>query len=117
MADDFNTKAAQQALQDGYVVICAGGTGHPFFTTDTATVQKALELRCDIVVKATKVDGVYDKDPIKFSDVKKFDTISLQEVYDKGLEVLDRTAFALALENKMPMIVCKIEDIDKIGSI
>lgn len=116
VADDFVAKKAQQALADGYVVFCAGGTGHPFFSTDTAAAQKALELGCDVVVKATKVDGVYDKDPMKHSDAVKFNTITLQEAQSRGLQVMDQTAFAIALENKLPMIVCKMEDIEKIGT-
>jgi len=116
VADDFVVKKAQQALADGYVVFCAGGTGHPFFSTDTAAAQKALELGCDVVVKATKVDGVYDKDPMKYPDAVKFDTITLQDVQARGLQVMDQTAFAIALENKLPMLVCKMEDIEKIGT-
>ena len=83
LADNFSPKKAQQALHDGKVVFCAGGTGHPFFSTDTAAAQKALELGCDVVVKATKVDGVYDKDPVKYSDAVKFDTITLQEAQER----------------------------------
>ncbi len=83
MADDFTPKKAQQALTDGYVVFCAGGTGHPFFSTDTAAAQKALELGCDVVVKATKVDGIYDKDPMKHADAIKFDTITLQDAQNR----------------------------------
>jgi uridylate kinase len=116
IADDFSPKKANQALADGYVVFCAWGTWHPFFSTDTAAAQKALELWCDVVVKATKVDGVYDKDPIKYTDAVKFATISLQEAQAHGLQVMDQTAFAIALENKLPMIVCKISDIEKIGT-
>lgn len=116
IADDFVAKKAQQALQDGYVVFCAGGTWHPFFSTDTAAAQKALELWCDVVVKATKVDGVYDKDPMKYADAVKFDTITLQDAQSRGLQVMDQTAFAIALENKLPMIVCKMDDIEKIGT-
>ncbi len=116
VADDFVAKKAQQALADGYVVFCAGGTGHPFFSTDTAAAQKALELGCDVVVKATKVDGVYDKDPMKYPDAVKFDTISLHDAQSRGLQVMDQTAFAIALENKLPMIVCKMEDVEKIGT-
>jgi uridylate kinase len=116
MTDDFSPKKANQALADGYVIFCAWGTWHPFFSTDTAAAQKALELGCDVVVKATKVDGVYDKDPIKHTDAVKFATISLQEAQSRGLQVMDQTAFAIALENKLPMIVCKMEDIEKIGT-
>ena len=71
---------------------------------------------CDVVVKATKVDGVYDKDPMKYPDAVKFDTITLQDVQARGLQVMDQTAFAIALENKLPMLVCKMEDIEKIGT-
>lgn len=115
IADDFVAKKAIQALQDGHVVFCAGGTWHPFFSTDTAAAQKALELWCDVVVKATKVDGVYDKDPMKYTDAVKFDTITLQDAQARGLQVMDQTAFTIALENKLPMIVCKMDDIEKIG--
>jgi len=115
MADDFVPKKAQQALADGYVVFCAGGTGHPFFSTDTAAAQKALELGCDIVVKATKVDGIYDKDPMTNADAVRFDAITFKEAQASKLQIMDQAAFAIAEENKLPMLVCKIEDIDKIG--
>jgi uridylate kinase len=79
-------------------------------------VLRALELNCDYMVKGTKVDGVYDKDPAKYKDAKKFDVISVDEALKRGLRVMDQSAIALAKDEKLPIFVCKIEDIDKIGS-
>lgn len=112
----FTMKKALYQLSKGYVLVCSWGTGNPCFTTDTAAVQKALELGCDYVVKATKVDGVYDKDPMKFPDAKRFDTLSLKEAYTLGVNVMDHAAIAMAYDNKMPVMVCHVDDMDKIGT-
>ena len=98
------------------VVIAVAGSGNPFFTTDSAAVLRALELGCDVVVKGTKVDGVYDKDPAKFSDAKHYDVLSLQEALEKNLRVLDQSALAMAKDEKLHVFVCRIEDIDKLGT-
>lgn len=115
VADTFIRQEALDALKTGQIVLCAGWTGSPFYTTDSAAVQKALELDCDIVVKATKVDGVYDKDPMKHKNAKRFDTISLTEAYKLGLNIMDHTAIAMAMDNQLPLFVCKIEDLEKLG--
>lgn len=96
---------ARSCLAKNKVVILAGGTGHPFFTTDTTAALRASELECDVVLKATKVDGVYDTDPEKNSDAKKFQTLSYQEAIEKELRVMDQTAFSLCQQNSIPLIV------------
>ena len=92
------------------VVVCAGGTGSPFFTTDTAAALKAIELRCDVLLKGTKVDGVYSEDPKKNPKAKRFETISHEEVIAKDLRVMDTAAFALARDNGLPIIVYALDD-------
>ena len=101
----FDREAAMASLSAGKVVIFAGGTGSPFFTTDTAAVLKALETRCDIVLKATKVDGVYSADPFKVPDAVRYEHISFDEALQKNLRVMDAAAFSLCRENKLPVIV------------
>jgi uridylate kinase len=110
VADTFTARDANLALADGYVVVCAGGTGSPFFTTDTAAALKAIELRCDVLLKGTKVDGVYSADPKKDPDAKRFETISHEEVIAKDLRVMDTAAFALARDNGLPIIVYSLDD-------
>ena len=105
---------ALRHLEDNRVVVFAGGTGNPFFTTDTTAVLRAAEMECDAVLKATNVDGVYSADPKKDPKAERYDRISLQEAFDRDLKVLDATAFALARENSMPIIVFSIE---KAGAI
>ncbi len=106
VAEPFVHRLANKHLENGRVVIAAGGTGRPYLTTDTAAVALALELDCEIVLKATKVDGIYDKDPAKHKDASKFDTLSFQQsVEDNGIMVMDKAALGLAMEHKMPIIV------------
>lgn len=105
IADTFTQRAAVAALEGGAIVICAGGTGSPFFTTDTAAALKAVELQCDVLLKGTNVDGVYDSDPNKNADAKRFDTISHDDVISKNLRIMDTAAFALARDNDLPIIV------------
>ena len=92
-------------LEKGRVVILAAGTGNPYFTTDTTAALRACELNVDCLMKATKVDGVYDSDPSKNPDAKRFDRISYMDVLSKGLNVMDSTATSLCMDNHMPMIV------------
>ncbi len=92
------------------VVFLAGGTGHPYFSTDTGVVLRAVELDADIILMAKAVDGVYDSDPRKNKDAKKFDEISMQEALDRKLAVVDLSATVLCLENKMPMLVFALEE-------
>lgn len=110
VADTFTARDATAALADGYVIVCAGGTGSPFFTTDTAAALKAIELRCDVLLKGTKVDGVYSEDPKKNPRAQRFETISHEEVIARDLRVMDTAAFALARDNGLPIIVYALDD-------
>lgn len=110
VADTFTARDATAALADGYVVVCAGGTGSPFFTTDTAAALKAIELRCDVLLKGTKVDGVYSDDPKKNPRAQRYETISHEEVIARDLRVMDTAAFALARDNGLPIIVYALDD-------
>lgn len=106
VAEPFVHRLANKHLEKGRVVIVAGGSGRPYVTTDTAAVILALELDCDVVLKATKVDGVYDKDPNKHKDALKFDTLSHHDaLQNKAIKVMDKAAIGLAMEQKMPVIV------------
>ena len=105
IAEPFIKRKAQRHLEKGRVVIFGAGTGNPYFTTDTAAALRAIEMNTDVVIKATKVDGVYDKDPVKYPDAKKYTTISYNEVLAKDLKVMDATAISLCRENKLPIIV------------
>ncbi|MGN6488912.1 MAG: UMP kinase [Devosia sp.] len=110
VADTFTARDANRALADGYVVVCAGGTGSPFFTTDTAAALKAIELRCDVLLKGTKVDGVYSADPKKDPSARRYETISHEEAISQDLRVMDTAAFALARDNALPIIVYALDD-------
>jgi len=105
VAEPFIKRRAIRHIEKGRVVIFAAGTGNPFFTTDTAATLRALQTNADIILKATKVDGVYDKDPIKFKDAKKFDELSYMDILKKELKVMDATAISLCMEEKIPIIV------------
>ncbi|HUA13005.1 MAG TPA: UMP kinase [Candidatus Sulfotelmatobacter sp.] len=106
VAEPFVHRLANKHLEKGRVVIAAGGIGRPYLTTDTAAVSLALELDCQAVLKATKYNGVYDKDPAKFKDAKKLDSISLQKaVEDSRIKIMDKAAMGLALEHNLPIIV------------
>ena len=106
IAESFIVRKAIRHLEKGRVVIFAAGTGNPFFTTDTAGVLRASEIKANYIIKATKVDGVYDKDPNRFSDAKLLHKLTYEEALDKNIRVMDDTAIALARENKLPIIVC-----------
>lgn len=107
--DQFTHRRAISHLTKGRVVIVGGGTGRPFLTTDTAALNLALELNCDVVVKTTKVDGVYDKDPMKFPDARKLDTLSYADaVASTQITVMDKAALGLAMEQNIPVIVCDL---------
>ena len=105
VTDHYDRRKAMRHLKTGEVVIFAAGTGNPFFTTDTAAALRAAEIGADLLLKATKVDGVYDKDPNKYSDAVRFDSLSYDEVIRRGLEVMDTAAFALARDSDLPMRV------------
>ena len=105
IAEPFIKRRAQRHLEKGRVVIFGAGTGNPYFTTDTAAALRAIEMETDVVIKATKVDGIYDKDPEKYPDAKKYETVTYNEVLAKDLKVMDATAISLCRENKLPIIV------------
>jgi uridylate kinase len=108
VCETYERQRALRHLDEGRIVVFAGGTGNPFFTTDTTAVLRAAEMECDAVLKATNVDGVYSADPKKDPKAKRYDRIGLKEAFDRDLKVLDATAFALARENRMPIIVFSI---------
>ncbi len=107
--DDYTYRRAISHLEKHRVVIIGGGTGRPFVTTDTAAVNLALELKCDAIIKTTKVDGVYDKDPNRFSDAVKYDTLSYDEALaNSDIQVMDKAALGMALEDKKTIIICDL---------
>jgi len=105
VAEPFIRRRAMRHLEKGRIVIFAGGTGNPYFTTDTAAVLRAIEIEADVIAKGTRVDGVYDHDPEKVKDAFKFDNISYMDVVKKGLKIMDTTAITLSMDNKLPIIV------------
>ena len=105
LAEPYIRRRAVRHLEKGRVAILAGGTGNPYFSTDTAAVLRATEIEAEAVMKGTKVDGVYDKDPMKSDDAKKFDSISYKEVIENDLKVMDMTAITMARENDLPIVV------------
>lgn len=114
IAEPFIKRKATRHLQKGRVVIFGAGTGNPYFTTDTAASLRAIEIGADVILKGTRVDGIYTSDPEKDSNAKKYDKISFNEVYEKGLNVMDMTAFTLCKENNLPIIVF---DMNKPGNL
>lgn len=118
VAEPYIHRRALRHLEKGRVVIIGGGTGNPYVTTDTAAVQAATELKCDAVFKATKVDGVYDRDPHKHTDAKKFDTLSFSEALNsKTINVMDKTALAMAAENEIPLRVFNLLSAGNIAAV
>lgn len=105
ICEPYIRRRAVRHLEKGRVVIFGAGTGNPYFTTDTAASLRAIEIEADVILKGTRVDGIYSADPEKDKSAVKYDTISFTEVYEKGLEVMDMTAFTLCNENKLPIIV------------
>jgi uridylate kinase len=105
IAEPFIRRRAMRHLEKGRVVIFAAGTGNPYFTTDTAAALRAMEIKADVLMKATKVDGIYTADPVKVPDAQRFDTISYLDVVVRGLQVMDTTAISLCKDNRMPIIV------------
>ena len=123
VCEPYIRRRAIRHIQKNRIVIFAAGTGNPFFTTDTAATLRASEMKCDVLLKATKVDGIYDSDPYQNSKAKKFDDLSYDDVISKNLKVMDITAITLAKENKIPIVVFSIlqkdsliEIIDGVGS-
>jgi uridylate kinase len=114
IAEPYIKRRAVRHLEKGRVVIFGAGTGNPYFTTDTAATLRAIEVEADVILKGTRVDGIYNTDPEKDANAVKYNTISFSEVYEKGLNVMDLTAFTLCNENKLPIIVF---DMNKPGNL
>mgnify|MGYP000013416136 CR=1 FL=1 len=114
VAEPYVPRRAIRHLEKGRVVIFGAGTGNPYFTTDTAAALRAIEIEADVILKGTRVDGIYTADPEKDKTATKYETIKFEEVYDKGLEVMDMTAFTLCKENNLPIIVF---DMNKEGNL
>jgi len=114
IAEPFIQRRAIRHLEKGRVVIFAAGTGNPYFTTDTAAVLRAMEIKADVIMKATKVDGVYDKDPVKYPDAVMYEKISYNDVLAKNLKVMDATAISLCRDNQLPVLVFNLQ---KAGNI
>ncbi|MCF7844484.1 MAG: UMP kinase [Kiritimatiellales bacterium] len=110
LAEPYLRRRAIRHLEKERIVICAGGTGNPYFTTDSAAALRAVELGCEILLKATNVDGVYDKDPDKHSDAKLYDSLTYQEAMDKHLNIMDQAAFSLCQDQKLPIRVFNFKD-------
>lgn len=114
IAEPYIRRRAIRHLEKGRIVIFGAGTGNPYFTTDTAASLRAMEINAEVLMKATKVDGIYDKDPVKNKDAKKYDKISYIDVLSKGLQVMDSTAISLCMDNKLPIMTF---DLAKPGNI
>lgn len=117
VADYYVREAAVEALEKGKVVIIAAGTGNPYFTTDTASALRAVEIGAEIMLKGTRVDGIYTADPEKDPEAKKFDKISFDEIYDKKLRVMDLTATTLCRENNLPVLVFNMDEKGNLSKI
>lgn len=118
VAEPFIRRRAMRHLEKGRVVILGGGTGNPFFSTDTAAALRAVEIGADVLIKATKVDGVYDSDPIKNKDAKKFDHLTYIDTLNLQLEVMDNTAITVCMDNKLPILVLNFwEEADLVSAL
>jgi uridylate kinase len=105
VAEPYLRRRAVRHLEKGRIIIIAAGTGNPFFTTDTAAALRAMEVKAEVILKATRVDGVYSSDPEKFPDAERFEEITYLQVLEKGLQVMDSTAISLCMDNRVPIIV------------
>ena len=110
VCEEFTQRDAIAHLENSQVVIAAAGTGNPYFTTDTAGCLRAIEIKADVIMKATKVNGVFDSDPMKNPDAKRFEKLSYDEVLDKNLQVMDATAVVLCRDNKLPLRIFNLND-------
>ena len=111
VAETYNWEKALDSISKGEILIFVGGTGNPYFTTDSAAALRACEINADLLVKATKVDGVYNKDPVKFSDAVKYSNITYAQVLSERLEIMDATAIALCQSNSLPIFVFKMQEL------
>lgn len=110
LAEPYIRRRAVRHLEKGRVIIFAAGTGNPYFTTDTAASLRAMEIHADVILKGTKVDGVYDRDPVKDKRAKKYDRLTYLDVLKEGLKVMDTTAISLCMDNKLPIIVFNVKE-------
>jgi uridylate kinase len=117
IAESTSGRKAKQYLNDGYVVIIGGGTGNPFFTTDTASALRGIEIAADVLLKGTRVDGVYTADPEKDPNAVKYEKITFDEAYDKNLKIMDMTAFTLCRENNLPILVFDMNQKGNLGKV
>jgi uridylate kinase len=117
VAESFIRRRAMRHLEKGRIVILACGSGAPFFTTDTAAALRAIELGAEVLLKATKVDGVYDQDPVKNPDARRIERIRYLEVVNRGLAVMDKTAITLCMENDLPIVVFNMSDAENLRRI
>jgi uridylate kinase len=108
VAEPFIRRRALRHIEKGRVVILAAGTGNPYFTTDTAAALRAMEMQAEILLKATKVDGIYTADPMKDPTARKLDRVSYRECLEKGLQVMDSTAISLCMDNRLPILVFNV---------
>lgn len=115
--DMYDVNLAREALNDGEVVVLAGGTGNPYFTTDSAAALRALELECDVLMKATKVDGVYTADPMKDKNAERYDTLTYDKALAENLQVMDLAAVALCRDNELPVLVFDFTDPDNLDKV
>lgn len=117
ICEPYIKRKAQRHLEKGRVVIFAAGSGNPFFTTDTAAVLRAIEMNCDVLLKATKIDGVYSADPIKDSKAKRFEKLTYQKVLEDNLRIMDMAAIGLAKENCLPIVVFSIKNQNSLSNV
>jgi uridylate kinase len=117
VAEPFIRRRAMRHLEKGRVVIFGGGTGNPYFSTDTAASLRAMEIKADAILKATRVDGIYDADPLIFTDAKKFNEISYLDVLKLGLKVMDSTAISMCRDNNLPIIIFKLNQRGNIAKV
>jgi len=110
VAEPFIRRRALRHLEKGRVVVFAAGTGNPYFTTDTAAALRANEMRCEVILKGTKVDGIYSADPVIYRDAVRYDSISYLQVLEQRLSVMDATAISLCMDNKLPIVVFKLRE-------
>ena len=115
VAEPYIRRRAIRHLEKGRVVIFGAGTGNPFFTTDTAAALRAMEIGAEVLLKATKVDGVYDKDPLKFAGAQRFEQLSFLEALNMGVKVMDSTALSLCMDNNLPIMVFRLEPPDSLS--
>lgn len=117
LATHYDIPQARKELSEGKIILVAGGTSNPYFTTDSAAALRALELNCDILIKATKVNGIYDKDPAKHTDAKRYEHIRFEDAIAQNLGVMDLTAMILCKENGMKLRVCCVDALNDLDSI